>query len=141
MLELPAIAKVANERVAATGLAERIDVVAGDALADELPAGHDVFLVANLVHYFNSARNRDLLARVRRAAEPGALLLIADFWTDPSHTEPMMSALMAGEFAVHLREGDVYSVEEAQDWLSDTGWRFTGHTPLAGPVSLVTAVA
>ena len=31
---------------------------------------------------------------------------------------------MAGEFAVHLGHGDVYSVEEARTWLSATGWRF-----------------
>jgi len=46
---------------------------------------------------------------------------------------------MAGEFAVHLNDGDVYSVEEATAWLSDTGWTLTRHTPLAGPISLVAA--
>ncbi len=28
---------------------------------------------------------------------------------------------MAGEFAVHLRDGDVYSVEEVRDWLPTNG--------------------
>ena len=69
----------------------------------------------------------------------GAQLLLADFWTDPTHTKPLPAALMAGEFAVHLNDGDVYSVEEATAWLSDTGWRLTEHTPLAGPISLVAA--
>ena len=52
-----------------------------------------------------------------------------------------MAALMAGEFATHVRNGDVYSVDEVCGWLSDTGWRYTEHTPLAGPVSLITAEA
>ena len=141
VLELPAVATVARDRVSAAGLTDRIDVRDGDALNDELPAGYDVFLLANLVHYWSPEQNRELLQRVRRAAEPGARLLLADFWTDPTHTQPVIAALMAGEFAVHLRNGDVYSVEEARTWLADTGWHFVEHTPLAGPVSLVTAQA
>jgi hypothetical protein len=42
---------------------------------------------------------------VRRAAQPGAALLLADFWTNPAHTEPLQAALMAGEFAAHIRPG------------------------------------
>ena len=44
-------------------------------------------------------------------------MLIADFWTDPTHTQPLPAALMAGEFA---------------EWLAATGWRLIGHAPLAG---------
>ncbi len=141
VLELPAVANVARERIASAGLERRIDVVTGDALNDELPAGYDAFLVANVVHYWSPDTNRALLRRLRSAAERGARLLLADFWTDPTHTEPVVAALMAGEFAVHLREGDVYSVEEVRDWLIDTGWRFLSHETLAGPVSVVTAQA
>jgi hypothetical protein len=51
----------------------------------------------------------------------------------------VQAALLAGEFAVHLREGDVYSVAEVRDWLPATGWRFVDHLPLAGPQSLIVA--
>ncbi len=139
VFELPVVADIARERVTAAGLASRIEVVAGDATDDELPSGYDVFLLANLVHYWSPANNRSLLQRVRNAAEPGSRLLLADFWTDPTHTQPLQAALMAGEFAVHVREGDVYSVEEVRGWLPETGWRFVEHAPLAGPQSLIVA--
>jgi SAM-dependent methyltransferase len=141
VFELPAVAEIARQRIAETGLASRIGVVVGDAMAGALPPGHDVFLVANLVHYWSPDENRDLLRRVRRAAAPSSALLLADFWTDPTHTQPVQAALMAGEFAVHLRNGDVYSVEELRGWLDDAGWRFIRHTPLVGPQSLVVAEA
>jgi predicted metal-dependent phosphoesterase TrpH len=80
-----------------------------------------------------------VLDRCRRAAAPGALLLLADFWTDAGHIEPLQAALMAGEFAVHLEHGDVYSVDEVTDWLSATGWQVVDHRPLTGPQSLVVA--
>lgn len=141
VLDLPVVAEIARDRVAGAGLADRITVTAGDAMNDDLPAGHDVFLVANLVHYWSPDDNVSLLRRVRRAAEPGARLLLADFWTDPTHTRPLHAALMAGEFAVHLRDGDVYSVDEARGWLSQAGWRFLEHLPLGGPQSVIVAEA
>jgi cyclopropane fatty-acyl-phospholipid synthase-like methyltransferase len=141
VLELPTVADLARRRVAAAGLTARVDVLTGDAMAGSIPSGYDACLLANLVHYWSPEQNQALLARVRSAVETGARLLIADFWTDPTQTEPVMAALMAGEFAVHLRHGDVYSVDEARDWLSATGWRFVEHRPLTCPVSLVVAEA
>jgi SAM-dependent methyltransferase len=141
ILELPTAVELARSRVTAAGLRQRITVITGDAMAGELPAGYDVFLLANLIHYWSAEQNQDLLQRVRRAAQPGSALLLADFWTNPGHTEPLQAALMAGEFAVHIRNGDVYSVEEVHDWLDRTGWRFADHRPLAGPQSLIVAEA
>lgn len=141
VFELPAVAEVARRRVTEAGLESRIDVVAGEAMKGRLPSGYDVFLMANLVHYWSPEENRGLLRHVRDAAQPGSHLLLADFWTDPTHTEPIQAALMAGEFAVHLRNGDVYSVEEVRGWLDATGWRFVEHAPLVGPQSLIVAEA
>jgi SAM-dependent methyltransferase len=141
VLELPTATELARSRVAVAGLRHRITVITGDAMAGELPTGYDVFLLANLIHYWSPEQNQDLVQRVRRAAQPGSALLLADFWTNPAHTEPLHAALMAGEFAVHIRNGDVYSVQEVHSWLDRTGWRFDGHRPLASPQSLIVAHA
>ena len=93
------------------GLRHRITLITGDAVGGRttrrlrrVPAGqpHPPLFVR----------------RARLAAQPGSALLRdlvhrcwADFWTNPAHTEPPHAELMAGEFAVHLRNGDVYSVE------------------------------
>lgn len=141
VLDLPVVAAVACKRVAAAELTGQVEVLAGDVMRDPIPAGHDAFLVANLVHYWSPEQNQALLRRIREAAAPGARLLLADFWTDETHTRPLHAALMAGEFAVHLENGDVYSVAEVRDWLPPTGWRFVEHLPLGGPQSLVVAEA
>ncbi len=95
-----------------------------------------------MVHYFTPETNQSILRNIRAVAEPGARLLLADFWTDPTHTQPLPAALMAGEFAIHVNDGDVYSVEEeGAAWLGATGWSYIGNAPLAGPISLVTAEA
>lgn len=141
VVDLPTVTPITTQVIAKAGLSDRVTACAANALRDSLPKGHDVCLLANLVHYFGPADNRALLKNIRAAVEPGSRLLIADFWTDRTHTQPLMAALMAGEFAVHEKDGDVYSVDEGRAWLGETGWRFTSHEPLAGPFSLVTAEA
>jgi hypothetical protein len=89
-----------------------------------------------LVHYRHEPRPAapDRAPPRGRRSAPGG-------WTNPTHTEPLHAALMAGEFAVHVRDGDVYSVDEVSAWLAETGWRFESHRPLAGPQSLIVATA
>jgi SAM-dependent methyltransferase len=132
VVELPAVAELARTRIAEAGLADRLAVVAADAFADDLPGDHDAILVANLVHYRSPADNTTLLRRIRAAAPAGARLLLADMWTDRMHTRPVRAALLAGEYAVHMRDGDVYSVAEVRNWLPAAGWRFVEHVPLVG---------
>jgi hypothetical protein len=141
VVEMPIVADVARKRIAATEVAARVAVVTADAMRDPLPQGNDVFLLANILHYWAPEENIALLRRVRNAAEHEAALLRVDFWTDPTHTQPIQEALMAGEFAVHLRHGDVYSLDEIKQWLEPTGWRFVRHVELAGPQSLIVAQA
>lgn len=141
VVDLPVVVPMARRRIADAGLTSRVTAEVGDVMTDDLPKGCDVFLVANLVHYWTPEDNVTLLERVRGSAEPGSRLLLADFWTNATHTEPLFAALMAGEFAAQLRDGDVYSVDEVRDWLQATGWRFVEHTPLAGPQSLIVAEA
>lgn len=141
VFELPEVAAVAEERLRITGLSARIDILAGDLLTSDIPRDYDAFLLANVVHYFNPETNQAILRKIRASTEPGARLLLADFWTNPTHTQPLPAVLMAGEFAIHVNDGDVYSVEEGVAWLDGTEWQFTGHLPLAGPITLVTAEA
>ena len=118
-----------------------VEVVEADFVEDPIPNGHDAVLLANVIHLFSPQSNSALLARIRASVEPGARLLLVDFWTDDAHLEPAFAALMAGEFLIVSGEGDVYSVNEVAGWLRATGWEFTAHKPLAGAASLVVATA
>jgi hypothetical protein len=120
-------------------VATRLRIVAGDFFTDPLPEEHDAVLLANVLHNFLPERNRALLGRVAACAPAGARLVLVGFWTDPTHTQPLTAALMAGAFLLVTGEGDVYSAENLRDWLQATAWRMLAHTPLAGPTSVVVA--
>ncbi len=139
LFELPHTAAVARRALAGKPELARIKIVEGDLFKDPLPEGADAVIIANVVHILSPARNLDMFRRVRRQAGAGARLLLVDFWTDPTHTEPAAAALMAGEFLLFAGEGDVYSAQEVQGWLAETGWRPLEHRPLNGPASVIVA--
>jgi SAM-dependent methyltransferase len=140
VFELPQVAEIAKRSLAASPVAERASVTAGNAMENEVPAGHDVVLLANIIHYFLPEQNIKLVGRVRAAVEPGARLLLVDWWTDPTHTKPVPAALMAGEFLANVG-GDVYSEDEMRAWLAEAGWQPLERLPLAGPQSAIIAEA
>jgi SAM-dependent methyltransferase len=141
LFELPTVVAVAKPRLEREPVGKNIRVIGGDAFSDPLPEGADVILLANVIHLFSPEKNRTLLQRVRRAAEPGTRLLLLDFWTNPNHTEPLQAALLAGEFLIITGEGDVYGTDEVRDWLAASGWGEVEHRGLAGPASLIIATA
>jgi SAM-dependent methyltransferase len=141
LFELPPVAAIARRRMEGNPFAGRIRIVRGDFFTDPIPTGHDACIVANILHNLRPDSCLELLHRIRDHAPDGSRLLLVDFWTNPTHTEPPLAALMAGEFLLTPGGGDVYSVEEGQYWLGECGWRFREHKPLNGPASLIVAEA
>jgi hypothetical protein len=137
LFELPNVCAVARERLAKEPEQARIAIIEGDALRSSLPKNHDAVLVANAIHMFSAAHNRELLHKIRAAAEAGTHLLLVDLWTDPTHSQPLPAALMSGQFLLVSGEGQSYSEQEADGWLRQAGWRKQHNTPLAGPISLI----
>jgi O-methyltransferase len=136
LVELPAVAAIARDKLSDEPRAEVLDA---DATRDPLPSGHDLILVANLVHLLGESDNRRLM---RNLHEPGATLMLVDFWTDPTGADPPAAALMSGEFLLWSEgSGRSYAEEEAREWLGEAGWKDVERRPLAGPQSLIVARA
>ena len=141
LFELPAVARVARQRLAAEPHAGRIRIVEGDFSRDAIPQGHDACILAHLVHTQSVDHILGVLANLRKAMTPGARLLLVDFFTDSTHTNPPAAALLSGEFMVVSGEGDVYSEEEMSGWLKQTGWSALERKPLGDATSLLVAEA
>ncbi|MBV9599006.1 MAG: methyltransferase domain-containing protein [Chloroflexi bacterium] len=139
LVERAGAAAIARRRLASQSATQNVEVIEGDFFRDPVPPGHDVVLVAHVLHGNTPARNVELLRRIRASVPEGARLLLADDWTNPTHTLPALAPLFAGEFFVFSGEGDVYSEEEVHAWLNESGWRPVGFTALAGPQSVIIA--
>ena len=71
---------------------------------------------------------------MRSHAAVGARLLLVDWWMDSTRTQPPAAPIMSGE-------GQTYSEDDADDWLTETGWRKVERRQLAGPGSVIIAEA
>ncbi|MEU2603669.1 methyltransferase [Streptomyces albus] len=77
VLETPAMAEQARERLAEAGLADRSEVVAGD-FFDKVPEGGDGYLLKSVLHNWDDARAIDLLRSCRAAMDSSGTLLVLE---------------------------------------------------------------
>ena len=77
----------------------RLTAVGADVFEQPLPAGHDVILVANLVHLLPPDKITELFRRLRAVADPSATLLLVDWWRTEQAPHPS-ARFGAGEFLV-----------------------------------------
>jgi hypothetical protein len=120
-------------------LENRIQIVEGDFFKDPFPSDHDAVMIANVMHLLSPEHNLELLRRIRKYAPDEARLLLVDFWTDATHTQPVFAALMAGAFLLRTGEGDVYSDEDVHSWLQASGWRALERRDLGSRASVIVA--
>jgi hypothetical protein len=67
----PEVLKVAAEFATASGVADRLELRAGDMFADPLPRGPDVVLLSNVLHDWDVPECRQLVRRCAEALPPG----------------------------------------------------------------------
>lgn len=124
VLDLPQAVEHAAPLVGAEGMGERVTLRAGDALSDDLGTdAFDLILIFSLVHHFDDATNRSLVARAARALRPGGLLVIGDLLRPASPQKgSALDTFYDLYFALTSRSG-LWSFEEMADWQRAAGLR------------------
>src|SRR5215467_362115 len=77
LFDLPDVVANADVRFEAAGFTNRCKIVAGS-FFDSVPAGGDVYILANVINNFNDDGARKMLANCRATMNPAARLLIVD---------------------------------------------------------------
>jgi acetylserotonin N-methyltransferase len=88
VFDLPAAVPLAKEIVGASPVAVRIDIIAGDFFADELPEA-DLFALGRILHDWSEEKCLALLRRVFDRLPAGGALLIAEKLLDDDKRGPV----------------------------------------------------
>jgi len=127
VFDRPDTAEVAKGRIHDAGMAERVSVRAGDAVAGgdggDLGGPYDFVFVSNLIHIYSADDCQRLVARCAAALDPGGRLCLKDFFLDPGGTSPTGAALFAVNMLVNTEGGGCYTLDEVDHWLTDAGLR------------------
>lgn len=122
VFDLPEVAPIAEEQIAARGLGERVTAVGGDYLLDDLPGGNQLVLLSNIIHSLGPEEIRALFGRVHQALEPGGRLVLKDFFVEEDRTGPLWPAVFSINMLVGTENGRSYSEEEVLGWLGAAGF-------------------
>jgi predicted O-methyltransferase YrrM len=114
------VLKVAAEMAEAYGVADRLELVAGDMFADELPRGCDLVLLSNILHDWDVPECDALVARCAGALPSGGRLVIHDVFLNDDLGGPLPIALYSASL-FSLTEGRAYSAQEYREMLSRAG--------------------
>ncbi len=113
---------MAQRRLAAAGLDQRVQLVAGDFTRDALPPGADLAWVSAIVHQNSRAQNRALFAKVFAALTPGGRIAIRDILMEPDRTQPAVGALFAVNMLVATEGGGTFTFAELREDLEAEGF-------------------
>lgn len=121
IFEIPSVCELARATAAASGLAERIDVIQGNFLTDPLPrAGCHLF--SHIIPIFSPETNLALLTRSHKALQAGGAAVVFNTMGD-DQGGPMSAALGSAYFlAVASGEGMFYTATECEGWLRAAGF-------------------
>jgi ubiquinone/menaquinone biosynthesis C-methylase UbiE len=114
LIDFPQVIATAQQFVAASGVAQQIACIAGDALTVPWPQHQDVVLMSYLLSAVSQRAIRQLLEQAYSALRPGGLLLLHDFMVDDDRTGPPTAALW---FTVFLSNPEAISFTPG--WLGE----------------------
>ena len=115
-------------------IAERVERVAGDALAADLGRGaYDVIYIANLLHHFDASQIASLAERIASALRPGGIWVIQDGARERRRRSERMSAAIGDLYFALTSASGFWSFAEMAGWQAQAGLR-----PMR-PIRLLTA--
>jgi hypothetical protein len=137
LFDAPHAVAGARERVAASGLDARCEVVGGD-FFERVPAG-DAFLLKQVIHDFGDDDALRILRTVARAARPGQKVLLVELLLQPGNA-PDMAKLVDLEMLVMTDGGRERSLAEYRSLLEQAGFSRLRSIPTSADVHILEAV-
>jgi ubiquinone/menaquinone biosynthesis C-methylase UbiE len=137
LFDLPPVIAEAQQSLGETGIADRIEWVAGD-FFQGLPAGGDLYLLKSVLHNWNDEQCITILKHCRQAMNQTGRLLVVERVLPPGN-EPAEAKLFDINMLVVVG-GQERTAADFQALLHAAGFRLTRLIPTGSPLTLVEAV-
>ena len=139
VLDLPPVAEVAREFIAAHGLADRITAVGGHSTRAPFPAGADVIVMASNLPQYSRAIIQQVIAKAFAALAAGGEMHLVGEMLDAARAGPVDPALWGLNEALAGSTGLAHSVTECRGYFERAGFTgVTAHEFVPGVLTRVT---
>lgn len=102
----------AEANAAKAGVADRHQLLPGDAFEVDFGTGYDLVLVTNFFHHFSRADCVRLMKRIHSATKPGSRVVTLEFIPDDDRTGPAEAVQFGLTMLVNTPAGDAYTFSE-----------------------------
>jgi hypothetical protein len=137
--DLPEVAPVFEDYIAANGLADRVAFAPGDFFTVDLPAA-DVILMGHILHDWDLDQKKMLLAKAHSALPPGGAVVIYDSIIDDDRSQNAFGLMMSLNMLIETPGGFDYSGADCIGWMQACGFRDCRVEHLIGPDSMVIGI-
>jgi hypothetical protein len=137
--DLAVVGPIFTEYAASFGLQDRLRFLAGDFFKDPLPPA-DVLVMGHILHDWDLAQKKGLIARACSALPPGGALLVYEALIDDERKENAFGLLMSLNMLIETPGGFDYTGADCCQWLREAGFRQTRVEHLIGPDSMVVGI-
>ena len=111
LFDLPNVAPLAMESLAKSRNGRRVDVVAGDFMTDDLPAGYDLATLVRILHDHDDKTVVALLTKIRKGLKPGGVVMVAEPMAGEWSSRPVADAYF-GFYLMAMGSGSPRSADE-----------------------------
>ena len=123
VFDLPATLKVTKHCVDEAGVADRIQLQAGNFHEDAFQGSYDIALMSDILHYQDGKTNAALVQKVFGCLKDGGRLVIKDRFLDPARTSPAWTTAFAVHILVNTEKGECFTIDESRQWMEQAGFQ------------------
>src|SRR5262245_54934327 len=132
--DLPAATAIAERKIAAAGLADRVSARALDFFAEPLPKA-DVITMGMILHDWNLEKKKFLVRAAFEALPPGGAFIVVENIIDDARRENAFGLMMSLNMLIEFGDAFDFTAADFSGWCREAGFRTIDVIPLAGPAS------
>lgn len=137
--DLPAVEPVFAEFVQSRGLGDRLRFAGGSFFDQPIPSA-DVLVMGHILHDWDLAEKRLLLAKAYAALPAGGSLIVYDAMIDDERRENAFGLLMSLNMLIETKGGFDYTGADCIGWMREAGFRAASVTRLTPTHAMAVAV-
>jgi len=136
--DLPPVAPLAKQKIAAFQLSDRIETVSGDFMKDDFPKA-DLITMGNILHGLSEPTKQQLIKKVYNTLPEGGAFMAIENIIDNDRRQNTFGLLMSLNMLIENGDAFDYTMDDFERWATTAGFKSTQQLPLAGPTSAAIA--
>src|SRR6187402_3093310 len=137
-VDLPEATRIAERKIAAAGLSDRVAAKAVDFFVDPLPKA-DVITMGMILHDWNLEKKKQLIRAAYDALPPGGAFIAIEALIDDPRRENVQGLLMSLNMLIEFGDAFDYTGADFKKWCGEVGFKRFEVIHLAGPSSAAIA--